>query len=529
MQLFGSEHRPRSFTVPPAAVDAAERLAVLPHGPVDFMSDVDERMLEVYRRATDPDDPFELRDLWLGRVEHELGPHSRRSELAELWRSSRVRRNVEPADVLRSRATARFVKELFNSYFRDDLYGELRPQAQIVLSGGAVDEQEWGLPETLKECIRFALERDWYGYSDSRGRLPAREAIAAYENARIAGDAYGPENVAITMGGTAAISSIADFVLQGGSVPSGPVLCATPNYPPLVEAVARRHDVRLVPVGSEDGRTSLAPLLAALTPDTPMVLLQTVGNPTGAAVSEAELATLIDACGPRTLIVLDECHEWLGPPPRLTASRTAANVVRVSSLSKNWSAPGIKTGWLLADTGFVAEYYEYASTTFGGPPSFFYTLVEVLARMERWMLDGVDRLGLSHLHEFEAGYNIRHDLLQRAYDSYRRERRERESGLLTFRDAACARFVEASAGIVRPHYSINMAVQLSGWDDSYLCFRDLLRETGVSVLPGIITFCFSGSFMRVTSARRWEDLSTAVDRIGSYLAPVGPVELAGLG
>jgi aspartate/methionine/tyrosine aminotransferase len=479
-----------------------------------FVPVVDDRTLDVFRRAVNPEDACELRDLWLGRVEHELGAHSTRSGQAARWRSSSVRREVSGEEILSARSTVGLVKELFNWYFREDLYGELRGGARYILSGGSVDESRWGLPETLKETIRYALDRDWYGYSDSRGRLPARRAVAAYESARIEKVTYTAENVALSMGGTAAVSSLADLLLTNRPANGHPALCAIPGYPPLVEAVARRTNVRLVPLAAQSGVMRLDALIDALTPHTPFVLLQTAANPTGAAVAEAELARLIRAASPSTMILLDECHEWLGYTRVTSARRAASNVIRVSSLSKNWSAPGLKAGWIVADRSVIADYYEYASTTFGGPPSFLYTAIEVLARMERWMIDGVTRVGAEELGEFEVSYALRRDGLQVAYDNYRRERRARESVLRLLRDASGARLSEV-AHVTYPHYSINTMVRFEQWDDSYLCFRALLRTTGVSVYPGILNFCFDGAVARFTTARPWEDLSSAFERIAS--------------
>ncbi|GEB49098.1 MULTISPECIES: pyridoxal phosphate-dependent aminotransferase [Streptomyces] len=520
MKLFETVPSPRPCPAPPDAYETAARTPRAGGVSDVFSPGVDHRVLEVYARARDPHDPLELRDLWLGRVEHELGRHALRPALAETWRAGRPRRTVTAEEVLSSRATVRFVKELFNSFFRDDLYGELRDSARYILSSGSIDEERWGLPQSLKECIRYALDRDWYGYSDSRGRVPAREAIAAYENARVAGTRYTADNVAITMGGTFAINSLADFVLHGGARPTAPALCATPNYPPLVEAVARRHDVRLVPVPSEHGRTGLDPLIAALTPETPLVMLQTVGNPTGAAVREDDLVRLIRAASPSTVIVLDECHEWLGDYEERSAERAAPGVVRVSSLSKTWSAPGLKAGWFLADPAFIDEYYEYASSSFGGPPSFFYTTIEVLARLERWLVSGVETPGAAEVKEFESSYAIDLPRLQDAYRGYRTERLRRAEALTVLRDAATVRLADIPGRVLPPHFSINTAVELEGWDDSYRCFRDLLRETGVSVYPGILNFCLSGSAVRITTARPWEDLAPALDRLRPRAAAV---------
>jgi aspartate/methionine/tyrosine aminotransferase len=473
-------------------------------------------LMEVYERTADPEDPFALRDMYLGQVEAALGTRGIRPDLADAWRTARRRRRVEPAEILQSRATIRFVKETFNHYFRDDLYGALRDDQHLILSTGAVDEEEWGLPATIKECIAFALTRDWYGYSDSRGREPAREAVAAYESARLAGPAYTLDNVALTLGGTFAVSSLTDFLLTGRAT-RAPSLCGIPNYPPLLESVARRGPVSLVPTPLVNGATSIQPVLEQLRPDTPLVLLQTVTNPTGALVAEDELEKLIRTASPKTTILLDECHEWLGPPQKWSAARAADNVVRISSLSKNWSAPGLKVGWILASTTFINEYYEYASSSFGGPPSFFYTAVEVLARMERWRHEGVREIGPGHLAEFEPGYGLTVSCLQRAYASYGQERNQREDALVRTRDIAAQRLTLPGTTVAAARYSINTAVALRDYDNSYLAFRELLDHEGVSVFPGLLTFCLSEGLVRVTTSRRWSELGVALDRIRAFL------------
>jgi aspartate/methionine/tyrosine aminotransferase len=518
MQLFETVRRQRDAQVPPDVYEAARRTPDPDRIRDEFHPGVDGRLLDLYTRALDPDDPIELRNLWIGRAEAELGRHGRRPELAKQWLAAPVRRQVQADEILSSRATVRFVKELFNWFFRDDAYGELRGDMRMILSSGSVNEQMWGMPETLKDCVRFALDRDWYGYSDSRGRVPAREAVARYENARMDVAAYDASNVALTTGGTSAMSSLADFILPGVATNPSPALCGIPNYPPLVEALARRHATWLVPLPSRAGVVCVDALIDALTPTTPLVMLQTAANPTGAAVSEADLARLIRTAGPATMVLLDECHEWLGPTRVYDAVRATPNVVRISSLSKTWSVPGLKIGWLLADSAFIDAYYEYASTTFGGPPSFFYTLVEVLARMERWDLDDLPEPGPAELAEFEDSYGLDLPRLAAAYRSYRHDRAARERELTAMRDAAVVGLTEASASVIRPLYSINLAAQFPGWDDSYVCFRDILRRTGVSVFPGILTFCLSGGLVRVTTSQRWTELSAAMTQLRTTLA-----------
>lgn len=478
---------------------------------------VDQELLAVFERATRPDDCSEILQLFIGRVESRLGAVSRRPELARRWLDSRHVRDVAAEELLHSPATVRFVKRLFNFYFKDDLYGDLRSASTVILSSGSLDEHEWGLPATLKECLTSAVDRDWYGYSDSRGRETAREAVAAYEAVRLTDGAYGVANVALTLGATSAISTIADMVLGRKGRTCAPSLCVTPNYPPLVSAVERRGNVQLVPLASRGGHVDVEPLLAALRPDTPLVLLQTVGNPTGELVAESDLTRLIQTASPSTMIVLDECHEWLGPVHPISGRRTQPNVIRVQSMSKGWSAPGLKVGWILADEAVIDDFYECASTSYGGPPSVFYLMVEVLARMERWRLSSVTFIRNEHKREFESAYGFSIGSLQASYQAYCADRARREAGLLKMRSQTVQSLDRADFHVLSPQYSINVAADSQVDPDSYTSFRRLLYETGVSVFPGILTYCLRGGIVRVTAARQPTELAEGMKLLAGRL------------
>ena len=159
--------------------------------------------------------------------------------------------------------------------------------------------------------------------------------------------------------------------------------------------------------------------------------------------------------------MLDECHEWLGKVERFASVRADPRVVRVNSVSKNWSAPGLKVGWLVASAAFVDDYYEYSSTNYGGPASVFYTLTEVTARMERWLIEGRTGIGDDELAEFESSYGLDLMTLQAAYRRYVDQRRDRATDLGLLRDASCQMLHENGAGLLDPTYSINTSVALS--------------------------------------------------------------------
>lgn len=512
-RLFGG-YRPGSAD--PACQALIELGASVAAGPARegvVLPDVGARLIDVYARAQNPDDPFELCDLFIGRAEAELPGSTPWPHLVERWQSSRALRQVSQDDVLRGAATPRFVKELFNFYFRDALYGQLRDERTLIMSSGAADEALFGLPPALRDCVVFALDQGWYGYSDSRGRVPTREAVAQYETARSPHSLYTADNITISMGGTFAMNSIADFVLRGN--PTGESLCLLPNYPPLVEAVARHSRVRLVPGASGGGRTDLEPLIQALAPDTPLVMLQTVTNPTGCAVDEEQLERLIKTADPRTVIVLDEAHECSGPEFPRTPARSAPNVVRLVSLSKSLRVPGLKVGWVVASPEFVAEYYEYASTSYGGPPSVFALLVEAAARFERWILEGVESPTAAHLQEFESHCGLALDSLARAYRDYVTQRDTQERAIEASRRWFEHALVEMGWQTVTPQYSSNICALPPAAGDSYRDFRRILSAAGVSVYPGVLNFLLDEAGVRFTAAQQPSKLLEVRTRLKS--------------
>ena len=200
------------------------------------------------------------------------------------------------------------------------------------------------------------------------------------------------------------------------------------------------------------------------------------------------------------------------------ASRGRANVIRVSSLSKEWSAPGLKVGWFLADEAFVSAYYEYASSSYGGPASIAYTLVEVLARFENWKAQGVDDPRLSELRQLQADYGLTLDTLGHAYRSYVQERDLLDVALRAQRNSCFTRLHAAGISVQRPRCSINLSFSDVAGTDSYTSFRHVLRTTGVALYPGVLAFKLASSSLRLTTARNPHQLDDGLDALLHHMA-----------
>lgn len=514
------ERSPASTTCAPTGDRTAPGLAHNPLPGRAVVATVGPRTIDLFERARNLDDEMELRDLFVGRVESELGPQARRPHLAAEWRESRRRRSVSPEEVLDLPVTPRLVKELFNFFFRDDLYGTLRDEDTAILSSGAADEGEFGLPQSLKDCVAYAMDRDWYGYSDSRGRIPTRMAIARLENVHVPGAHYTDQSISVTMGTTFAMNAVADFVFRRR--PAEPALVLAPNYPPLVATIGRRAPTRIIPTSSGGAATDIAPLIAALRPDTPMVMLQTVTNPTGVAVDEADLERLIAAASPSTMIVLDEAHECFGPSRRRSSLRAAPNVVRLVSLSKSLSTPGLKLGWIASSPEFGREFYEYASSSYGGPPSVFALLVEVATLFQRWRLEGVTEVSHEELGELDVNSGVRLNGLQRAYASFVDEMERRDDGIIESRTWISDALAEHGFESVPAPYSLNVATLVPGIDDPYVFFRQAMDHANTAVYPGTLNFLFDDRCVRITTARPMSVLSAGVERLAGAFGTQRP-------
>ena len=461
--------------------------------------------------ATDPADPAELFRLMVGRIEARA-PGIGRSDLAAEWETAKRRRRGEQP-VLSAVPAA--LKMMFDFYFRNDLYGHWIDSAPLVLSSGSFDETVFGLPESLKECIRFSLDKNWYGYSDSLGRTSVRQALADLETTRFGGtQTINSDEIVVTLGGTAAVAAIVDFLAPATGAP-GTALCGVPNYPPLIAAVDRRFDVELVTTPPMDGQTDITALIERARAGARLILLQTVTNPHGLRVPEEQIARLVAAAPDDCVIVLDECHDTFGPPVPLSPARRSPKVVTIRSISKRWCAPGLKAGWLVASPAFVADFYHHASTTYGGPPSIFYLFLEIFARFEAGWLGG--RFDAeAELARLSDDYGLRRETLQAAYGDYLHWAADLEQRVVRQRRHAVDALRALDVPVVEPDYSINLVAQL-GDDDSYVTYRRLISEAGVSVYPGLLSLQGGRGLVRISPCIPEEILADALHRIGGFL------------
>lgn len=492
----------KTITTQRAHRECAYELSSFAASPLDELADI-------FAAAGDANDPDKLFRLFVAHVEYATPRLPKLRTPAQAWRPI-----SNPPAMTRSSAIPVLLKAIFDFYFRDDLYGHWINSDPIILSSGSFDEAVFGLPESLKDCIRFALTQNWYGYSDSLGRTSSREALALMETARFEGcSTVDPHEVVITLGGTAAVASITDFLAEHFSS-RRKALCCTPNYPPLVAAMARRFSIELVPAAIVDGHSDISELIACAKTGVSMILLQTVTNPWGLRVTEDQLTLLIKNVPSDCYIVLDECHDAFGPAISLSSARRAKNVISVRSLSKRWATPGLKVGWLVAARDFTDAFYVHASTTYGGPPSFFYLLLEMFGLFETARLTG--ELGIREaLGRLSPAYGLTQATLQAGFDEYVTSANTFAGHVRHCRELAVDALTNAGFEVLPPQYSINLLTRI-GEESSYVLYRRLVSEAGVSVYPGLLAFAGGPGLVRISPCISIPALEEGLHRIDRW-------------
>ncbi len=213
---------------------------------------------------------------------------------------------------------------------RYDLAESIGPDLRL---GGLLDEI---MPSSLKD-----LE---LAYGKTEGIHELRRLIAERHDVEA-------EDVITTVGGMQALFLLAFILLEPGSdvVIAKPVF---PNAKSVLEALRAR--ISELQVTFEDGyHIKIDRLRAALTPETRLVSLASPQNPSGVALDESELQSILacmDEICPGAFLLLDETYReavYGDRKPWPSFVNLDPRIVSCASLSKCHGAPGLRTGWVI--------------------------------------------------------------------------------------------------------------------------------------------------------------------------------------
>lgn len=173
-----------------------------------------------------------------------------------------------------------------------------------------------------------------------------------------------PDSVACANGSVAALAHVLAVFCERGSE----VVYAWRSFEayPIAVGISGAESVR-VPV-LPDGRHDLAAMAEAITERTRLVILCSPNNPTGPAMTEAEVREFLAAVPASVPILLDEAYlEYVTRPDAVDGVRLLPefpNLIVLRTFSKAYGLAGLRVGYAVADPR-IAAAIRAVSTPFG--------------------------------------------------------------------------------------------------------------------------------------------------------------------
>jgi aspartate aminotransferase len=285
---------------------------------------------------------------------------------------------------------------------RPKTLGDVVPGAVSLAMG----EPDGGTPAVVVEAAVRALRTGRTRYSRITGSADLRHEIAAHLS-RTRGHRFGPANVVVTHGGSAALAAAVLALVN----PGDRVLLPEPTYSLYADQVAMAGAEVVWIATCADGSLDL-PKLARAAAGARMIVLCNPVNPTGAVFSASDIEGLgaILRDHPGLYLLSDEAYsdivfDDLVFASALTLGSVLDRVVLAGTFSKSYAMTGWRIGFVCAATD-VADRINLVHRTVNGPVNTFVqdSAIEAL------------RVPESELRALSGAYERRRDLVMRYLD-----------------------------------------------------------------------------------------------------------------
>ena len=191
---------------------------------------------------------------------------------------------------------------------------------------------------------------DSQGYSDARGIVSAREAVASYYRRRLGVAGASADDVFLGNG----VSELIVMTLQGLLNPGDEVLVPSPDYPLWTGAVSLcgGRAVHYRCAEDLDWNPDVEHVESLVSPQTKALVIINPNNPTGAVYSREVMLGLLDLARRHGLLVLtDEIYDQILYDGAVHHSAAALApdllVLTLGGLSKTYRLAGFRSGWLV--------------------------------------------------------------------------------------------------------------------------------------------------------------------------------------
>ena len=243
---------------------------------------------------------------------------------------------------------------------------EVLARAQQLQSAGhpvinlGIGQPDFKTPEHICAAAIEAIRSGHHGYTDARGLLELRAAIAEDYNQSY-GCELSPERVLVVPGGKMTMYLALSILARPGTSvvypdPSFPIYASLINYlgaTPIAYTLEEQHD--FAPQADA--------ILGSLRSDTSLVIVNSPGNPCGGVISKEQIDKLAAGLAqhPRTYLLSDEIYERIFFPGAqhysfLSYPELAEQLILLSGCSKSWAM----TGWRLGYSIWPEQLYSSA-------------------------------------------------------------------------------------------------------------------------------------------------------------------------
>lgn len=350
-----------------------------------------------------------------------------------------------------------------------------------------VGEGSQPTPAFIQDAAIASMRAGKTFYTYQRGIPPLRQALSDYLS-----DLYAKpvpaENVFVTGSGMQAIMLACQLLLG----PGDEMVVVSPVWPNIVEAARVNGAVPVCVAMDFDGEGwSIDPekLLAAVTPRTRALFINSPGNPTGVVIDRETQSKILDFARDHGLwIIADEVYAKLiysgakAAPSFLDIATPDDRVIQVNSFSKNWAMTGWRVGWMVA------------------PPALGQAIENLIQYNTSGVAHFMQDATVAALTEGDA-------FVQQTIAMCRRGR-----DLCVERLGRINRII---AGVPEGAFYYFFAVD-GETDSRELAFR-LLKETSVGLAPGTAFGPGGERFLRLCFAADYDKLDEAVDRLEKAL------------
>ncbi len=342
-----------------------------------------------------------------------------------------------------------------------------------------IGEPDFQTPKRIVEAGIGALRDGETHYTDSRGILELRAAIAAYYGRKY-GTSFTEERVLVTMGTSPALLLALSVLVEQ---PGDEIILSNPYYPCYPNFIRYLGgSPRFIESREIDG-FQLKPddVKSAIGPRTKGIIINSPSNPAGTLMPEPDIRGICELGIP---VISDEIyHGLVYDDKEHSALEFTDDAFVLNGFSKLFAMTGWRLGYIIAPERHTRTLQILQQNFFISPNSF------------------VQRGGVTALTEDHAEIAE----MRGRYDARRRFLLEKlpELGLSIGAEPKGAFYFFVNAGHIDT--------------DSYKLAFDILERVGVAVTPGIDFGARGEGHLRISYANSLENIGEGVRRLESYL------------